>query len=235
MSDYYLENNYQGDFEDQEDLIWSEFDWQQYLNRNKRDISKLAAFYKSVQYNRVSYLEEMCKFMGWDDFDVFNTQEGEMEEVSIESTSLFNQEESEEISESEVEPDPYTIHKHPLHCVSMSLYQFIQEQCEELLVAGKNTISAIELWRFSTSLLTSQSNVLMAIYSIDMGDPVLAICHLKQVLNAVNESFKVLNQLPNTLSAVKQISLALFTFREVLLKVLNDCREYDGSEFGEVE
>jgi hypothetical protein len=234
MSDYYLENH-QGDFEDQEDLIWNEFDWQQYLNKNKRDINKLAEFYKSIQYNRVGYLEEICKFMGWESFDVFSSQDGEMEEISIETTAFFSQEETEESSESEAEPDPYTIHKHPLYCVSMALYQFIQEQCEELLVAGKNVVSAIELWRFSTSLLASQSNVLMAVYSIDFGDHVLAICHLKQVLNAVNESFKVLNQLPNKLSSVKQIVLALFTFREILLKVITDCREYDNSEFGDVE
>lgn len=235
MSDYFLENH-QGDFEDQEDLIWNEFDWQQYLSRNKRDISKLAHFYKSILPNRDSYLEEICQYMGWDEFDVFSSQDTDSEESSLEtSNTFFAQEESEEIAEAEVESDPYTIHRHPLHFVAMAIYQFVQEQCEELLITKDNGISPIQIWRFSTSLLTSQSNILMAIYSIDVGDNTLAICHLKQVLNAINESFKMVNQLPNTLQSVEQIALALFTFREVILKVLSVCREYDSSEFGDAE
>lgn len=236
MSDYYLEN-YQGDFEDQEDLIWNEFDWQQYLNKNKRDIIKLSQFYKTLLNTPggySGYLEEICKFMGWSEFDVFGMQESE-EETTTEATFTL-QEESEEIVEAEAEAgDPYTIHKHPLHFFGMAVYQFIQDQCEELLVSGKNSISAIEIWRFSTSLITGQSNILLAIFSIDMGDNVVAICHLKHVLNGINESFKILNQLPKTLAPVRQIAAAFFLFREVLLKVLNDCREYDSSEFGEAE
>lgn len=231
MSDYYLEN-YQGDFEDQEDLIWNEFDWQQYLNKNKRDIKKLVEFFKTLTYSD-NYLDEMCKFMGWADFDVFSVQETE-DEVVTESFTFIS-EDSEEIVEAEVESDPYTIHKHPLHFVAMAIYQFIQEQCEELLVSAKNNVSAIEIWRFSSSLFTSQSNILMAIYAIDVSDNILAICHLKHVLNAINEAFKVLNPMPNNLVSVKQIASTLFTFREILLIVLNDCRKYDGSEFSDTE
>lgn len=231
MSDYYLEN-YHGDFEDQEDVVWNELDWQQYLTRNRRDIRKLVEFYKTVRYNRMTYLEELCKFMNWGDFDIFGLQDTEEDENLFGDNSF---EESSETTENELEADPYTIHKHPLHCLSMAVYQFIQDQCEELLVTGQDVISAIDVWRLATSLLSGQSNVLMAIYSIDVGDNILAICHLKHVLNAINESFRVLNQMPSTLLPVKEITLALFTFREVLLKVLTDCREHDGNEFGEVE
>lgn len=234
MSDYYLEN-YHGEFEDQEDVVWNELDWQQYLTRNKRDIRKLMEFYKTIRYNRTGYLEEICQFMNWGEFDIFSLQDTEVEESLFDSSFSITQEDGDERAENEAETDPYTIHKHPLHCLSMAIYQYIQDQCEELLVSGKNLVSAIEIWRLSTSFLAGQSNVLMAIYSIDVGDNILAICHLKHVLNAVNESFRVLHQMPNTLLPVKEITLSLFTFREVLLKVLTDCREHDGSEFGEIE
>lgn len=232
MSDYFLEN-FQGDSEDQEDLVWNEFDWQRYLNKNKRDVTKLAQFYKTLKNKQVNSLEEICKFMGWAETDLFEVQDVE-EEAFSEATPSFLQEESDEKAECE-EMDLYTIHKHPLHILSLAIYQFIQEQCEELLVSSECTISAIELWRLSTSFMTSQSNILLAIFSIDMGDNPLAICHLKHVLGAINEAFKVLNQMPSTLSPVKEIVKALFTFREVLLRVINDCREYDNSEFGESE
>lgn len=233
MSDYYLEN-YHGEFEDQEDVVWNELDWQQYLTRNKRDIRKLVEFYKTIRFNRTSYLEEICKFMNWGNFDIFGLQDAEVEEAIFDGSFSITQEESDERVEDEVEADPYTIHKHPLHCLSMAIYQFIQDQCEELLVSGKNVISPIEIWRLSTSLLAGQSNVLMAIYSIDVGDNILAICHLKHVLKAINESFIVLNQMTNRF-LVQDIILSLFTFREVLLRVLSDCREYDSSEFGDIE
>lgn len=230
MSNFYPENYHEGDSEDQEDVVWNELDWYQYLGRNKREIRKLIDCYKKVKNNRSGYLEELTKLMGWTSFAFFDLEEQASEEIFLDSSSSISQNEEEyEV----VDIEPYTIHKNPLNLFSMGLYQYIQEQCEELLVAQKD-ISAINLWRLSTSMTEGRSNIILATYSIDLGDYMLAICHLKLALRSINESLQVVGQLPIT-SQCREISMALFSLREVFIKISNDCREYDQSELGDAE
>lgn len=230
MSNFYPENYHEGDSEDQEDVVWNELDWYQYLSRNKQDVRKLIEYYKKVKNNRSGYLEDLTKLMGWTSFAFFDFEEHGGEQIYIDSSSSLSQNEDEyEV----IELEPYTIHKNPLCIFTMGLYQFIQEQCEELL-AGQHGISAINMWRLSTSMSEGRSNIILATYSIDLGDYMLAICHLKLALKAVNESLYVVSQLP-TLPQVREISLTLFSLREVFIKISNDCREYDQSELGDSE
>lgn len=230
MSNFYPENYHDGDSEDQEDVVWNELNWYQYLGRNKREIRKLVDCYKKVRNNRSSYLEELTKMMGWTSFAFFDFEEQAGEEIYVDVSHSSSQNEEEyEV----VEVEPYTIHKNPLNIFSLGLYLFIQEQCEELLIAQKD-ISAINMWRLSTSMSEGQSNIIMATYAIDLGDYMLAICHLKLALKAINESLNIVSQLPIN-SQGREISLALFSLREVFIKISNDCREYDQSELGDVE
>lgn len=226
MSNFYPENYHEGDSEDQEDVVWNELDWYQYLSRNKQEVRKLIECYKKVKNNRSGYLEEIARLMGWTSFAFFDFDEQASVEIYADVSSPIAQNEE----EYEVELEPYTIHKNPLNIFTMGLYQVIQEQCEELLT-GQHGISAINMWRLSMSMNEGQSNIILATYSIDLGDYMLAISHLKLALKAINESLQVVSLLP-TVSQVREISLALFSLREVFIKISNDCREYDQSELG---
>jgi hypothetical protein len=229
MSNFYPENYYEGDSEDQEDVVWNELNWYQYLGRNKREIRKLIDCYKKVKHNRSGYLEELTKMMGWTSFAFFDFEE-QSEETYVDPSNTASQNEEEyEV----IEVEPYTIHRNPLNIFSQGLYQYIQEQCEQLLVVQKD-ISPISMWRLSATISEGQSNIILATYSIDLGDYMLAICHLKLALKAINESLQVLGQLPIT-SQGREISMALFSLREVFIKISNDCREYDQSELGDGE
>lgn len=219
MSNFYPENY--GDFEGQEEVAWNEHDWYQYLGRNKREIRKLVDCYKKVKNNRATYLEELTKMMGWTGFAFFDPEEPS-EEIYLEASNSTSQNEEEyEI----VEIEPFTIHRNPLNIFSLGIYLYIQELCEELL-ATQRDISAINMWRFSTSINEGQSNIILATYAIDLGDYMLAVCHLKSALKSINDLHGIASQLPSV-PQIKEISLALFSLREVLIKISNDCREYN--------
>lgn len=230
MSNFYPENYHDGDSE-QENVAWNECDWYHYLGRNRREIRRVIDCYKSVRSTHANYLEELAKMMGWNSFVLIDVDDQGGEEVFVDTCNISQDEEEYEI---EINIEPYTIHKNPLNLLTWGLYQYIQEQCEELL-GSQRSISAINIWRLSRSLMDGQSNIMMATYSIDIAEYMLAICHLKLALKAVNESLQVIGRMPKTIPQVKEISMALFSLREVFIKVSNDCREYDQSELGDPE
>lgn len=224
MNNYNSENYQDGEYEDKGDLVWDEFDWQDYLNRNKREIHKLLDVYKIARHDHQGYLEELAKFMGWTkidslDIDNFST----IEETVDESDD----------DDFEAEFEPYTVHKHPLYFLSTSLFQYIRNHWEEHLAKNSISTSSIASWRLATSLNEGQTNVLAAIFSLDVGDYALTICQLKHSLNAINECFRVIQSIDTP--QVKEIQTALFNLREILLKVVKDCRDYDSAEFGDFE
>lgn len=227
MSNFYPENYHDGDSEHGGDVIWNELDWYQYLSRNKHEIRRVIACYKSVRYTHINYLEEVAKMMGWTSFVGCDLEESGSEEG-------FEDELDEEQYDGEVDMEPYTMHKNPLNLFSMGMYQHIQDQCEELL-GRERDISAINIWRLATSLMEGQSNIVMVAYSLDIGDYALAVCHIKLALKAINESVRVVGKMPKTVSQVKEISLALFSLREMILKVSKDCREHNQSDLGDSE
>ena len=72
-------------------------------------------------------------------------------------------------------------------------------------------------------------NVLLSIQALDLGDFGLTICHLKNSLNALNQTLALLNQVthPNSeflASFRSEIHIRLFDLREVWIRVMSDCR-----------
>ena len=69
MSNYDFDNLSEGEWDDRGETAWNEFDWQQYLQQNDRDIDKFNCFHQTTNIDQVndkffySNFNNMQKFM----------------------------------------------------------------------------------------------------------------------------------------------------------------------------
>ena len=209
------EFNYDGYNEGEGNLAWNEFDWQQYLNQNKREIHEFIALYQNAESS-------------------FNPFEAIMYEES-DTTSPFeiNQEES----EYEIAPDPYTIHRHPLFIVAKGLTIDICKSWEKLIAEKNAGVTVGIAWKFAKALQEIEYHVNGGIYAIDINEAALAIAHLKNSLSNLNEAMRVANQIGPyckeelSLGNFENVKMTLFNLRGAIMKILDECREHEERTF----
>jgi hypothetical protein len=235
MSSYEFENFSEGDWEDRGELAWNEFDWQQYLKENEKEIARFLALYHQHR-QEPDHLDEIAHLMGWDDQDWSGPEDFSVPAPTF-STESANPpaappaEAEEEDFDADDGVDAYTIHKHPVFIATRGLYQHLYGVWEHFLGQLPNPAIGPNLaWKFAASLHAGELNAVMAIHALDLGDFTLAICHLKNALSAVNHSLSLLQLLPLTNTAhhvqfLRENQTALFDLREIWLRVMNDCRE----------
>ncbi|MGE9294381.1 hypothetical protein [Ruficoccus sp. ZRK36] len=223
MSGFDFENFSDGDWDQNEELAWNEYDWQRYLRQNEREISDFLTHYHKLKHEP-DHLDAIARIMGWDREE---WSPGEM----VEDTDFDAQEENERPrSSSEGDMDPYTIHKHPVFIVTHGLYQHLFKCWEMFTLQNQRSISPVMVGRFGASLHAGEINAVMAINALDMGDYNLTICHLKNSLSALNHSLALLQKLSIKNDRIlnlfqSETTRTLFDLREVWLRVMNDCRE----------
>ena len=71
---------------------------------------------------------------------------------------------------------------------------------------------------------------LLAANSLDLGDYLLAVCHLKKAHAALNESLRINRLFSHQSNKVleeyfKETNLRLHDLREIWLRVMHDCRK----------
>ena len=195
---------------------WNEAQWRNYLRITEKDSARFLSIYNSIK-DKSNHLDEAASLMGWDGEDISLVEED------------FNFEDAEEnTSSNEISNIPYTLHKHPVFIVTKALYKYLYESWNHFL--NKNpSISPKICWDFAQTLHQGEFNVLLAIQALDLGDYVLAICHLKNSLAALNESLSILSNLSHDddefLNAfTRELRIRLFDLRELWLRVMKDCR-----------
>lgn len=218
MSAYEFDGFSEGDWDSHEELAWNEFDWQQYLKSNEREIAEFLAHYHRLKH-RPYHLDEIARILGWD-----------MQDWSLGDLDDDDEEDEGTMREDDGGLDPYTIHKHPVYVVTHGLYLHLFQCWEHFTAQNHKTLSPILAGRFPASLHAGELNAFMAINALDMGDFNLAICHLKNALAAVNHTMSLLQQLSIKNQRVQSLFHAdcmgvLFDLREVWLRVMHDCRE----------
>ncbi len=225
MSGFDFENFSDGDWDQNEELAWNEYDWQRYLRENEREISDFLNHYHKLKHEP-DHLDTIARIMGWDSEE---WSPGEMAEDSDFSNDSAEEPERQR-REPETDLDPYTIHKHPVFIVTHGLYQHLFKCWEMFTLQNQRSLNPVAVGRFSASLHAGEINAVMAINALDMGDFNLTICHLKNSLSAINHSLALLQKL--TIKNVRILRLfqaettrTLFDLREVWLRVMNDCRE----------
>lgn len=198
--------NDNNDFEEKEDLLWNEFDWQNYLKETKKNILEVLATYLKVK-QREGFIRSIDK--------VLDTAEGV-------NASFSNE-------DMEIHSEPYTLHNHPLLLITQALYFHIQSTFEAFITNNPGKLSALIAFQFTLSLHKGEEHSLLAIYALDTNDPPLAVCHLKYAMSCVNESLRILQSiyLPTLQVAknfLKELSSSLLDLREFCLRIMNDAR-----------
>ena len=84
-------------------------------------------------------------------------------------------------------------------------------------------------WSFCASLADAERHSLLATTCLDLGDFLLALCHLKRAHSALNESMR-LNRLFAHHSKrifkeyLEESDVRMHDLREIWLRVMNECR-----------
>jgi hypothetical protein len=217
----------ESEWEDRGELAWNEFDWQQYLKQNEKEIARFLALYLQHQH-RTDRLDEAARLMGWGE------QEWAPGDIAATATATASTDPASSATEEEDELEDaehtYTIHKHPVFIATRGLHQHLNHVWEHFLANGNDlSVHTGLAWKFAGSLHAGELNSVMAIHALDLGDFSLTICHLKNALSAVNHSLSLLHLLPLGSTAVhgqffREVQTTLFDLREIWLRVMNDCR-----------
>ena len=235
MNEYDFEGGFDRDEHD-DDTIWSEADWRQFLNRHSAEVERFRFYYQETEKGD-DQLDRITQMMGWEQLDWFDMEFGGFDPVQPTFESLLQFSEDDESPD---ESDPYTIHRHPLYVIAKALYQLLYDYWEQIMVESERNLPNDLVWRYAKSLREGESQALLSIQVLDLGDYTLAICHLKSSLSAVNESLRALSELPmsdrpDLCEPVNSANRALFRLREVWLRTMRACREETQRQFPETD
>ena len=221
MSQYEFESNQDGDWDDNEEVAWNEADWQKFLRNSDKEVSRfIAAYNKSL--DEPDRLDAAAAIMGWhrEDWSSFD------EELNEEELKQLRPIEMEELNKME----PYTIHRHPIYISSCGLYAYLRNSWEHFMRNNRIQAAPHIAWNYCASLSEGERNSMLAANCLDLGDYLLAVCHLKKAHAALNESLR-LNRLFSHHSELvsqnyqKDSNTRLHDLREIWLRVMQDCRK----------
>ena len=222
MSDREFDDYAEKDWENHEEMAWNEFDWQLYLKDNEIEIDQFLNLYHHLKEN-LDNLDDIAHAMGWE------SEEWSQDEDEEPGTNSNKSEINPQFHPSEAYL-PYTVHKHPIYIVTKGLCKYISNCWEYLCVSPKSKLSAIESHRFGNGLHSAESNAIMAVNALDIGDFNISVCHLKRALNAINLIMHLLNKTAEKNKEEsqfinKKIIPVCFDLREMWIRVMSECRE----------
>jgi hypothetical protein len=116
MTNFNFEGQPEGDWEDRGNTSWSELDWQRFLQRQDREVSRFLRYYDECPVGPTERLDWVARQMGWDseDWSVVDFPDDEEE-----SEVWKNKEEN---PSEHPDSDPYTLHRHPVYVVTAGLF-----------------------------------------------------------------------------------------------------------------
>jgi hypothetical protein len=222
MSQYEFESNQDGDWDENEDIAWNEADWQHFLRNCDKDVARFIAAYNKVK-SSPDRLDAAATIMGWHRDDWSSSDDIDMEEDEV---SLLRPMDLDDIRKME----PYTIHRHPIYVSSAAFYSYFRASWEHLMRHNRKQPEHNLSWSYCSSLADGEKHSLLAANCLDLGDFLLAVCHLKKAHSALNESMR-LNRLfrhhsPKIFEKyLRESDFRMHDLREIWLRVINDCRK----------
>lgn len=239
MSNFDFENFSEGDWDDRGDLVWNEFDWEQYLRVQDQGIQNYMKLYRENR-DRADRLNHLAFLMGWDvnEWTAMDPliDEGDTADAFGEDLDARAAEED-ELDDS---LDPYTLHRHPVFIATKALYLFLQEEWQRLLGPCQEILQPKLSGAYQQTLHNGENNAVFAIHALDMGDYALSVCQFKRALSHLNRSFFFLEKIIMTNSPLirdyhKEALVRLFDLREVWLRVMQYSREEVDRRFNDDE
>lgn len=226
MGNFDYDSGPEGEWEERGDVSWNEFDWQQFLLRQQKEVARFIALYDQ-NLDQPDRLDRVAHAMGW-----------EREDWSVGDTFDEDDDNGLPLSSEEdgiLDTDPYTLHRHPVFVVTTGLYLQLRYLWEAALAQFGDSLTARHMWRVSNSIAYGERHLILMIQAVDMGDFLLSVCHGKLALRAINDGLAQIEPLDNISDESAIIASAvryrLFDAREVCLRVMNDCREEERRGF----
>lgn len=221
MSQYDFDSNQEGDWEEPESTAWNEADWQAFIRKSDREISRFISAYNRSR-NEPDRLDSVSKLMGWSRDDWTGLDDIDLDEEQMKEIRPIPPDELNTI-------EPYTLHKHPLYISTSGLFSYLRSSWEHLMMHNRAQPAPNLAWSFCASLADSERHCLLATTCLDLGDFLLALCHLKRAHSALNESMR-LNRLFTHHSKrifqeyLEESDIRMHDLREIWLRVMSDCR-----------
>lgn len=214
----YNENQPDGDWEDRGELVWTEADWRQFLKRQEHEIARFLKIYDACPASALERLDTVAREMGWEEDD-WSVNEPFDDDDAMPAN---------EREEFDSEPDPYTVHRHPVFMVSIGLLTQIRYIWRSLIHNQPESVDQLASWDFADSLTESERHALLGMQSMEMGDFLLCVIHFKRALRGIHYAMACLPRLRGHQPLPEEITYAfrnrLFDLREVFLRVIRDCR-----------
>ncbi len=226
MTNFNFEGQPEGDWEDKGNLSWGEIDWKRFLHRQDKEISRFLRHYDDCPLPAIDRLDWVARQMGWDSED-WSVGDFPDDQDDLEPWSR-----SEDGGSEHPDTDPYTLHRHPVYIVTAGLFLQIRHIWRTVLKHNEQPMDALLGWEFAESLNEAQKQTLMAMQSMDMGDFMLCILHLKRAMRSLNLCMNLLPSVVEAVSAgefIKQAILSrIFDLRDICIRVIQDCRGEEG-------
>ncbi|MFP4540201.1 MAG: hypothetical protein ACLFR7_01105 [Opitutales bacterium] len=225
MGNHDYDSGPEGDWEERGDLSWNEFDWQQFLLRQQKEIARFVTLYDE-NLDRLDRLDRAAAEMGWerDDWAVGEGLDEDDDDIL-----------SEVREDSLNDADPYTLHRHPVYVAGAGLFLQLRSLWEIGLGRFPEHFDVQQAWKAANTLSSIERHLILMVQGIDMGDFLLAVCHGKIALRALNEALQLLEPLASrgvdAARLADALRLRLFDLREICLRVMTDCREEDRRGF----
>jgi hypothetical protein len=236
MANFNFEGQPEGDWDDRGNLSWSELDWQQFLHRREKEVARFLRYYDECPTEPTERLDWVARQIGWDTEDWSVSDYSDDEDDPDEEGEAWRNRDNGEGSKIP-DLDPYTLHRHPVYVVCTGLFLQLRYAWRRILTERREVIDGLLSWDFAESLSEAEKHSLMAMQSMDMGDFLLCVVHMKRALRGINLAMSLL---PNLIQLAegneafqRGLFARLFDLREVCLRVINDCREEDRRNFGE--
>jgi hypothetical protein len=201
-----------GDWDDPEELGWTEFEWEKYLRSQDEVVQRYISLYEQSGQaeDRIDFV---ARQMDWDDLSAEDDGD-EDDQEDLDDLDDF---------------DPYTLQRNPVFIAATALYQLITRNWE-LSIIGNPGVPAALAVSFQTSLFRGERNALLGIQSLDLGDYTLGVSLFKRAMRDLNVSMGYLNAPQfaegGVLASFRTTAMPqLFDLREVLLRVVRECRD----------
>ena len=130
MSQYDFDGNQDGEWEENENVAWNESDWQEYVRKSDKEISRFISAYNKSR-NEPDRLEATAKLMDWGKDDWSCIEDFELDEEQLKEIRPIPLEDLNKI-------EPYTVHKHPLYIASSALFSFLRSSWEHMMRHNRN-------------------------------------------------------------------------------------------------
>lgn len=206
---------FENDWDDRSELSWNEKDWETYLADQDQAVRNYQKTYDSLPASP-SRIDQVARQLGWETAED-EEDSGETEEELLAEENLGDRWE------------PYTLHRNPVYVATRALYLSLLARWDAALVVDAKPV-ALGAVALQGSLHQGQDIVLHGIHALEMGDYTLAVCFFKRALRELNRTMALGAQLADAGAPEGFAAYArprLFDLREILLRVMNECRSED--------